>query len=260
MPSFSGDTTEPRKPGVTRALGTSSSPSMGRAWRSVGCGHSCLLGSRKAGRRDVALHHHAGSDGWLLLHPLAMPEGVRRQPGKPGIAAALAGLVLSEGTFARALSLFLPPFGVLIMSYGWQLSGKYHRAVALCFENESMARALAHAKLAAEESSLAKSRFLANMSHELRTPLNAIIGFSEVIRDRKLGDADADEIFGICRRRRCRRAATAQPYQSHPRPGKDRSGKDGFRGLAFFHRRNAERMRAEHAGRTAAKGPCSHSG
>ncbi|HEX4079252.1 MAG TPA: HAMP domain-containing sensor histidine kinase [Rhizomicrobium sp.] len=77
------------------------------------------------------------------------------------------------------------------MSYGWQLSGKYHRAVALCFENESMARALAHAKHAAEESSLAKSRFLANMSRELRTPLNAIIGFSEVIRDRKLGDSAA---------------------------------------------------------------------
>jgi len=107
------------------------------------------------------------------------------------ISAALAGLVVSEGTFARALSLFLPPFGVLIMSYGWQLSSKYRRAVALCFENESMARALAHAKQAAEESSLAKSRFLANMSHELRTPLNAIIGFSEVIRDHKLGEFDA---------------------------------------------------------------------
>ncbi|MBL8709285.1 MAG: CHASE2 domain-containing protein [Rhodospirillaceae bacterium] len=33
----------------------------------------------------------------------------------------------------------------------------------------------------------AKSAFLARMSHELRTPLSAIIGFSEMIRDQRLG-------------------------------------------------------------------------
>jgi PAS domain S-box-containing protein len=33
----------------------------------------------------------------------------------------------------------------------------------------------------------AKSGFLANMSHELRTPLNAIIGFSDIIKDERLG-------------------------------------------------------------------------
>lgn len=42
-----------------------------------------------------------------------------------------------------------------------------------------------------EEANLAKSAFLVNMSHELRTPLNAILGFSEVIRDKLMGN-DAD--------------------------------------------------------------------
>lgn len=43
------------------------------------------------------------------------------------------------------------------------------------------------AKNDAELANRAKSEFLANMSHELRTPLNAILGFSEIIRDQRLG-------------------------------------------------------------------------
>ncbi|MCZ7360340.1 MAG: ATP-binding protein [Candidatus Methanoperedens sp.] len=36
--------------------------------------------------------------------------------------------------------------------------------------------------------SKAKSEFLANMSHELRTPLNSIIGFSELMKQKKIGE------------------------------------------------------------------------
>jgi signal transduction histidine kinase len=75
--------------------------------------------------------------------------------------------------------------------------------LAVLFYRTFLARILAHhqlretvreleeARLAAEELSRVKSQFLANMSHELRTPLNAIIGFSEVIRDARMGPVDA---------------------------------------------------------------------
>jgi signal transduction histidine kinase len=56
---------------------------------------------------------------------------------------------------------------------------------------EDNERALRQAKAAAEEANDAKSRFLAHMSHEFRTPLNAIMGFSEIIKNKVLGDSIA---------------------------------------------------------------------
>jgi len=50
--------------------------------------------------------------------------------------------------------------------------------------------ALEKARLVAEEANAAKSDFLANMSHELRTPLNAILGFSDMLRQRRM-------LFGV---------------------------------------------------------------
>jgi signal transduction histidine kinase len=50
------------------------------------------------------------------------------------------------------------------------------------------ADALRAAKDHAESANRTKDFFMAATSHELRTPLNAIIGFSELIKDRRLGD------------------------------------------------------------------------
>ena len=56
---------------------------------------------------------------------------------------------------------------------------------------------LVKAKEKAEESDKLKSIFLANMSHEIRTPMNAIMGFSELLIDSELDDAEKSQYINI---------------------------------------------------------------
>jgi signal transduction histidine kinase len=52
---------------------------------------------------------------------------------------------------------------------------------------------LVKAKNKAEESDSLKSSFLANMSHEIRTPLNAILGFTSLICEKSISDAERSD-------------------------------------------------------------------
>jgi two-component system, cell cycle sensor histidine kinase PleC len=94
------------------------------------------------------------------------------------------------GLGITALSLLLIMMGIL----NREITRRVQHAIALDEETEKVREANAESIVArriAEEASQAKSAFLANISHELRTPLNAILGFSEIIRDKILGN-DAD--------------------------------------------------------------------
>jgi signal transduction histidine kinase len=56
---------------------------------------------------------------------------------------------------------------------------------------------LIDAKNIAEQADKLKSMFLANISHEIRTPMNSIVGFSELLSDTEVTQADRSEYINI---------------------------------------------------------------
>lgn len=62
-------------------------------------------------------------------------------------------------------------------------------------------KSLIAAKEKAEGADRLKSAFLSNMSHEIRTPMNAILGFSSLLSDPGLTDAERDEFIQIIKDR-----------------------------------------------------------
>ena len=64
-------------------------------------------------------------------------------------------------------------------------------------ERKLMEEALVAEKDKAEKATATRTAFLANMSHEIRTPMNAIIGFSDLVLDDELSDAQRKQVSTI---------------------------------------------------------------
>ena len=68
-------------------------------------------------------------------------------------------------------------------------------------EHKLTEKSLIAAKEKAEGADRLKSAFLANMSHEIRTPMNAILGFSSLLSDPDLSEAEETEFIQIIKER-----------------------------------------------------------
>jgi signal transduction histidine kinase/ActR/RegA family two-component response regulator len=117
-----------------------------------------------------------------------------------GTAGAMAAVVIDRGEHWKAV-LMLAPVYLTYWTYrlftGRLEDQKRHmdemiqleRTRQRLLEQEQAARA------DAEAANQLKDQFLATVSHELRTPLNAILGWSDMLRTRKLADARREHAY-----------------------------------------------------------------
>lgn len=76
-------------------------------------------------------------------------------------------------------------------------TGEFSYIGNLFEENSNQKIELIKAKIKAEEGDRLKSSFLANLSHEIRTPMNAINGFTELLLNTSISEAEKREYLNV---------------------------------------------------------------
>ena len=124
------------------------------------------------------------------------------------VMLACTVLLPNEQTLRTLKTIFIPLLtiypagtallGILMMRQNLNWQNK--KALDRFRESElRFSEMLINAKIKAEESDQLKSIFLANMSHEIRTPMNAIMGFSGLLGESGVNEADRKQYIEIIR-------------------------------------------------------------
>jgi signal transduction histidine kinase len=135
-----------------------------------------------------SLKQETDGAGELIYAPAAGYNRSIRANGQIGLFPLAATVNLQASDYLSAWRQTRNRIGIAMVGILLAMIGTSLFIFAQFKRSEQNELALRQAKANAEEANEAKSRFLAHMSHEFRTPLNAIMGFSEIIKNKVLGE------------------------------------------------------------------------